>query len=93
MVPVLLILMEQSVLMHGARFPDLQQQLLQEPNTSTPTVSQLIVGQYVYQLTVTDNNGATNSDQVTVTVNPAVAKVDLPPVANAGPSDTITHAK
>ncbi len=59
-------------------------------NTSTPAVSQLIVGQYVYQLTVTDNNGASNSDQVTITVNPAVSKVDLPPVANAGPSDTLT---
>jgi hypothetical protein len=59
-------------------------------NTSTPAVSQLIAGQYVYQLTVTDNNGATNSNQVTITVNPAVSKVNLPPVANAGPSDTIT---
>jgi PKD repeat protein len=59
-------------------------------NTSTPTISQLIAGQYVYQLTVTDNNGATNSDQVTITVNAGVAKVVLPPVANAGPSDTIT---
>ncbi len=59
-------------------------------NTSTPAVSQLVVGQYVYQLTVTDNNGASNSDQVTITVDPAVAKVDLPPVANAGPSDTLT---
>ncbi|HXB29610.1 MAG TPA: PKD domain-containing protein, partial [Puia sp.] len=59
-------------------------------NTSTPTISQLIVGQYVYQLTVTDNNGATNSDQDTITVNAGIAKVDLPPVANAGPSDTIT---
>ncbi len=59
-------------------------------NTSTPAVSQLVVGQYVYQLTVTDNNGTSNSDQVTITVDPAVAKVDLPPVANAGPSDTLT---
>ena len=58
-------------------------------NTSTPAVSQLIVGQYVFQLKVTDNNGASSNDQVTVTVNPAVSKVDLPPVANAGPSDTI----
>jgi Domain of unknown function (DUF4832)/Secretion system C-terminal sorting domain/PKD domain len=59
-------------------------------NTATSTVSQLIVGQYVYQLTVTDNNGATNSDQVTITVNPGVGKVNLPPVASAGLSDTIT---
>jgi len=59
-------------------------------NTSTPAVSQLIVGQYVFQLKVTDNNGASGNDQVTVTVNPAVSKVDLPPVANAGPSDSIS---
>jgi hypothetical protein len=57
--------------------------------SSSPTVSKLIVGQYVYQLTVTDNNGATNSDQVTITVNPAPSKVNLAPVANAGPGDTI----
>ncbi len=59
-------------------------------NTSTPTASQLIVGQYVFQLNVTDNNGATNSDQVTVTVNPAVSKVNLQPLANAGSNDTIS---
>jgi len=58
-------------------------------NTSTPNVSQLIVGQYVYELTVTDNNGATNTDRITVTVNPGVTKVNLPPVAFAGQSDTI----
>lgn len=57
--------------------------------TSTATVSKLIVGQYVYQLTVTDNNGATNSDQITITVNAAPSKVNLLPVANAGSSDTI----
>ena len=59
-------------------------------NTTTPTVSQLIVGQYVYQLTVTDNNGATNTDQVTITVNAGTGKVNIPPVADAGLSDTIS---
>ncbi len=59
-------------------------------NTSTPAVSKLVVGQYVFQLVVTDNNGATNNDQVAITVNPAVAKVNQPPVANAGINDTIT---
>jgi hypothetical protein len=58
-------------------------------NTSTATASQLVVGQYVFQLTVTDNNGATNSDRVTVTVNPEVPKVNFPPIADAGASDTI----
>ena len=59
-------------------------------NTATATASQLIVGQYVYQLTVTDNNGATNTDQVTITVNPGVSKVNTPPVADAGNNDTIS---
>ncbi|MEJ0083041.1 MAG: PKD domain-containing protein [Puia sp.] len=57
--------------------------------TSSATVSKLIVGQYVFELTVTDNNGSANSDQVTITVNPAAAKVNLLPVADAGSSDTI----
>ena len=58
-------------------------------NTSTPTASQLVVGQYVFKLTVTDNNGATGSDQVTITVNPPVTKVNMSPVADAGNSDTV----
>ncbi len=59
-------------------------------NTSTASVSQLVVGQYVFQLKVTDNNGATGTDQVTVTVNPPVPKLNLAPVADAGQSDTIS---
>ena len=59
-------------------------------NTSTPSVSQLVVGQYVFQLTVTDNNGATNNDAVTITVNAASGKLtNEAPVADAGPSDTV----
>jgi len=58
-------------------------------NTSTPTITQLNVGQYTFELTVTDNNGLKNTDQVTVTVNPASAKVNIPPVANAGSNDTL----
>ena len=57
--------------------------------TSSATVSKLIVGQYVFELLVTDNNGSTNSDQITITVNPATSKVNLLPVADAGSSDTI----
>ncbi len=58
--------------------------------TSTATVSQLVVGQYVFQLKVTDNNGATGTDQVTVTVNPPVPKLNQAPVADAGLNDTIS---
>ena len=38
---------------------------------------------------MTDNSGVTITDQVTVTVNAAAAKVNIPPVANAGSNDTL----
>ncbi|MBS1933765.1 MAG: DUF4832 domain-containing protein, partial [Bacteroidetes bacterium] len=56
-------------------------------NTSTATLSNLVQGTYIYQLTVTDNSGATASDTTTVTVN---AAANQPPVANAGSAKTIT---
>ncbi|MDR3711586.1 MAG: PKD domain-containing protein [Puia sp.] len=51
------------------------------------TVTGLIQGTYVFTLTVTDNSGATATDQVTITVN---AAANQPPVANAGSNMTIT---
>jgi len=57
------------------------------PASPTTSVSGLVQGAYVFQLTATDNNGLTASAQVTVTVNPAASQ---PPVANAGPNQTIT---
>src|SRR5450432_41522 len=67
------------------------------PNTSTitsngdvsPAISGLVVGTYTFQLLVTDNNGATNTDQVTVTVQPAATEVNQTPVALAGSDTTI----
>ncbi len=59
-------------------------------NTSTPSVTGLVPGVYVFQLTVTDNNGATNTDQVIITVNPASTQPNQNPVANAGSDQTIT---
>ena len=44
---------------------------------------QLVQGVYQFQLTVTDDNAATNNDTVQVTVNEA-------PVANAGADKLIT---
>ncbi len=58
-------------------------------NTATPALSGLIVGTYVFQLLVTDNNGASNTDQVTIQVNPAVNKINQSPVALAGSDTTI----
>ncbi|MDP4129607.1 MAG: PKD domain-containing protein, partial [Bacteroidota bacterium] len=59
-------------------------------NSVKPTVSQLLtVGQYVFEVTVTDNSGATAKDQVTVTVNAQVPKANQTPLADAGRSDTL----
>jgi hypothetical protein len=59
--------------------------------TTKPTVSNLIVGTYVFQLTVTDNSGATDYDQVTVTVNKGdtttIPPVNIPPDNNPGSND------
>ncbi len=61
---------------------------LTNANTTLPSVSGLSVGTYVFQLTVSDNNGASGSAQVTVNVQPATTIST--PVANAGPDQTIT---
>jgi hypothetical protein len=57
---------------------------LSNVNTSTLTAYQLVAGTYVFRLTVTDDKGATDSDDVTVVVNSATSTTA--PVANAGPN-------
>lgn len=52
------------------------------PSNSITTVNGLVPGTYVFTLTVTDNNGSVNSDNVTVIVN-------NPPTANAGNPITV----
>jgi gliding motility-associated-like protein len=56
---------------------------LANQNTNTLSLSSMIEGSYTFQLTVTDNDGDTGSDQVTVVVLPA--DINTPPIANAGP--------
>lgn len=56
------------------------------PSGSTTGVTGLVAGSYIYELTVTDNNGNTATDQVQVTVLPE----DIPPSANAGANQAIT---
>jgi len=58
------------------------------PSSASTTVTSLTAGTYTFRLTVTDNQGATASDDVVITVNSAPANV--PPTANAGPDQTIT---
>jgi hypothetical protein len=48
-----------------------------------PKVSDLASGNYVFRLTITDNNGATDTDDITVTA-------DYPPVVNAGADRAIS---
>ena len=53
-------------------------------------VSGLIAGTYNFQLTVTDKQGVTASDQVKVTVNPGAAPPPTTFLVDAGPNVTVT---
>jgi len=55
-------------------------------NTATPSVIGLMEGQYTFELTITDNKGATGTDWVVVNVLPEPNKA---PVANAGKDTSI----
>ncbi len=55
--------------------------------SATPTVSNLVEGAYVLRLLVTNQQGISSQDEVTVTVSPAPP---VPPVANAGADISIT---
>ena len=57
------------------------------PNLPNTNITGLVQGVYQFQLTVTDNNGGTGTASVQVTVN---AALNIPPVANAGPDQSIT---
>ena len=57
------------------------------PASASTTVTGLVQGSYVFRLTVTDNQGATASDDVAVAVNTAANQA---PSANAGADKTIT---
>ncbi len=59
---------------------------LSTPANAVTNVTGLIQGVYQFELTVTDNHGALGRATVQVTVNAA----NIPPVANAGPDQSIT---
>jgi len=66
-------------------------------SSASTNVGGLQQGNYTFRLTVTDNQGATGMDSITVTVDPAPVAPNQPPVANAGvglivvlPTNTVT---
>jgi poly(3-hydroxybutyrate) depolymerase len=56
---------------------------------SITSVTNLITGTYLFELTVTDNRSGTSKDTVAITVNPPPPGTNLPPVAVAGSDATI----
>jgi beta-glucanase (GH16 family) len=59
-------------------------------NTATVTANGLIVGSYVFELTVTDNGGLSATDQVSITVSPAPVNLALLKPALASSSENGT---
>lgn len=59
------------------------QYALANSGAASTALSNLVAGTYTFQLTVTDNDGQTHTDDISVIVKPA-ATVNQPPVANAG---------
>lgn len=63
---------------------------INSPNTPSTLVSNLIQGTYQFRLIVVDNQGASDTDIVIITVNSAVIPPNIPPTCNAGGDRTIT---
>ena len=59
---------------------------LTNANTTSLSLTNLLSGSYIFRLTVTDNNGAIGSDDITLTVQSA----NIAPTANAGSQKNIT---
>lgn len=57
--------------------------------TGTTALTGLVQGVYVFRLTVTDNRGGADTDDITVTVNAGPAAPNQSPVANAGDDITV----
>jgi hypothetical protein len=59
---------------------------LANANGVNTSVSNLVQGQYIFRLSITDNRGATDFDEIRITVNPAP-----PPAPNQSPTARIAN--
>ncbi len=73
--------------MPGPKSPARQAEPLPHQQQLQPILPGLTAGTYVFRLTVTDNGGATATNDVQIIVNSATNQA---PTANAGPDQTIT---
>ena len=64
--------------------------IINSPKSPTTNISNLVSGTYVFQLTATDDDGATASDNVQITVNATGTQTNQLPTAKAGPDITTT---
>ncbi len=62
---------------------------IEDGNSSTPTVTDLSLGAYTFKLTVTDNKGEQDSDEVKVTVEAPLIENEKP-IADAGGDKNLT---
>jgi hypothetical protein len=69
--------------------PSVPQPSIITPNSAQTDVKDLVRGIYEFELTVTDDSGSIARDKVQITVNPAPPDPNKPPVANAGPDQSI----
>lgn len=61
-------------------------------STSTTTISSLVAGSYTFRLTVKDNRGATDTDDVIVTVKSTTVTTQSAPVENIRPLGSVSGA-
>ncbi len=57
-------------------------------NSQITTLTDLVEGVYTFRLTITDDDGASGSDDINIIVNSSTG--NIPPIADAGGSKTIT---
>ncbi len=62
---------------------------ISQPAAAATPITGLTEGVYIFELVVTDNQGATAADRITVTVLKAVEQPNQPPIADAGHDQTI----